>query len=111
MRDLDDFMITVFCLIDEALPQTTSGKRGCQRGPLPTFWDSEVVTMNSSVSIWAWPTTRRCLPTFGSITPISSPVCARCIARPLCVKPRTCGDSRGDQFLPARYLPRSVCPL
>jgi hypothetical protein len=43
--DLDDFIITAFCLIDEALPQITGGARIRQRGPAPTLADSEVVTM------------------------------------------------------------------
>ena len=44
-RDLDDFSITVFCTIDEALPHVTAGQRMRQRGPQPTLHDSEVLTM------------------------------------------------------------------
>lgn len=43
--DLDDFIITVFCIVDEALPRLPSGQRIRQRGPHPTLWDSEVLTM------------------------------------------------------------------
>ncbi len=43
--DLDDFIITVFCWIDEAIPTVLEGQRLRQRGPAPTLCDSEVVTM------------------------------------------------------------------
>jgi hypothetical protein len=43
--DLDDFIITVFCWIDEAIPKAVDGHRLRQRGPAPTLTDSEVVTM------------------------------------------------------------------
>jgi hypothetical protein len=43
--DLDDFIIAVFCQIDEVLPQITQGQRVRQRGPAPTLDDSEVLTM------------------------------------------------------------------
>lgn len=43
--DLDDFIITVFCLIDEAIVGVLDGQRLRQRGPAPTLCDSEVVTM------------------------------------------------------------------
>jgi hypothetical protein len=43
--NLDDFIITVFCLIDEALPRITDGARVRQRGPRPLLYDSEVLTM------------------------------------------------------------------
>lgn len=43
--DLDDCIITVFCLIDEAIPVVLDGQRLRERGPAPTLWDSEVVTM------------------------------------------------------------------
>jgi hypothetical protein len=43
--DLDDFIITVFCLIDEAIPRVLDGQRLRQRGPAPRLCDSEVVTM------------------------------------------------------------------
>src|SRR5258707_413631 len=41
--DLDDFMIAISCLVDEAVPRATNGQR--QRGPRPRLADSEVVTM------------------------------------------------------------------
>jgi len=43
--DLDDFIIAVFCWIDEAIPRVTAGKRLRERGPEPILADSEVVTM------------------------------------------------------------------
>ncbi len=43
--NLDDFIITCFCLIDEMLPEAVKGKRVRQRGPLPKLADSEVITM------------------------------------------------------------------
>ena len=43
--DLDDFIITVFCWIDETIPQVLAGQRLRQRGPAPQLYDSEVVTM------------------------------------------------------------------
>ncbi len=43
--DLDDFIITVFCVVDEAVPRVTDGCRLRQRGPQPTLADSEVLTM------------------------------------------------------------------
>ncbi len=43
--DLDDFIIAVFCVVDEAIPRVTDGPRLRQRGPQPTLADSEVITM------------------------------------------------------------------
>ncbi len=43
--DLDDFIIAVFCVVDETIPQATGGRRLRQRGPQPVLADSEVVTM------------------------------------------------------------------
>ena len=43
--DLDDFIIAVFCVVDEALPLVLGGRRLRQRGPQPVLADSEVVTM------------------------------------------------------------------
>jgi Transposase DDE domain len=43
--NLDDFIITCFCLIDELLPTVTKGKRLRARGPRPKLADSEVVTI------------------------------------------------------------------
>jgi len=43
--DLDDFIIAVFCLVDEAMPRVLEGHRLRQRGPQPRLADSEVVTM------------------------------------------------------------------
>ncbi len=43
--NLDDFIITCFCLIDEMLPAVTKGKRLRQRGPMLKLADSEVITM------------------------------------------------------------------
>jgi len=43
--NLDDFIITCFCMIDEMLPSVTQGKRLRERGPMPKLADSEVITM------------------------------------------------------------------
>ena len=43
--DLDDCIIAVFCVVDEAVPQVTGGQRVRQRGPQPILADSEVITM------------------------------------------------------------------
>ena len=46
--DLDDCIITVFCVVDEAIPEVLEGQRLRERGPAPTLADSggvEVVTM------------------------------------------------------------------
>lgn len=43
--DLDDFIIAVFCLVDETIPQASGGRRLRQRGSQPVLADSEVVTM------------------------------------------------------------------
>ena len=42
---LIDFIITVFCKIDDMLKTITKGKRLRQRGPSPQLSDSEVITM------------------------------------------------------------------
>ena len=43
--DLDDFIIAVFCVVDEALLRVMDGQRVRQRGPQPVLADSEVITM------------------------------------------------------------------
>lgn len=43
--DLDDFIIAVFCVVDEAIPHALSGQRLRERGPQPLLADSEVITM------------------------------------------------------------------
>ena len=43
--DLDTFIITAFCLIDDMLKEILSNKRLRQRGPMPLLADSEVLTM------------------------------------------------------------------
>ncbi len=43
--DLDDFIIAVFCTVDEAVAQAIRGERLRQRGPQPVLADSEVLTM------------------------------------------------------------------
>jgi Transposase DDE domain len=42
---LDDFIITCFCWIDDALPAVTAGKKVRASGPPPTMSDSEVITI------------------------------------------------------------------
>lgn len=43
--NLDDFIITCFCWIDDMLPSVTQGKKLRQAGPQPTMSDSEVITI------------------------------------------------------------------
>lgn len=43
--DLDDFIIAVFCVVDEGVLLVLAGRRLRKRGPAPTLVDSEVVTM------------------------------------------------------------------
>ena len=43
--DLDDFIITVFCVVDEMIPAALNAQRLRQRGPAPRLTDSEVITM------------------------------------------------------------------
>jgi hypothetical protein len=43
--DLATFIITVYCTIDDAMPQCVGGRRLRQRGPAPRLSDSEVLTM------------------------------------------------------------------
>lgn len=42
---IDDFIITVFCLIDDAYKKVLQEKKARQRGPVPQLQDSEVITM------------------------------------------------------------------
>jgi hypothetical protein len=42
---LDDFIITCFCWIDDALPSVMAGKKVRASGPAPTMSDSEVITI------------------------------------------------------------------
>src|SRR5215469_11646674 len=43
--NLDDFILTCFCLLDEMLPVATNGKRLRQRGPMPKLAASPVITI------------------------------------------------------------------
>lgn len=43
--DLETFIVTAYCLIDEALDTMLAGTRLRQRGPMPTLADSEVLTI------------------------------------------------------------------
>ena len=43
--NLDDFIITAFCLVDEAIPAALHGQRLQRHGPQPTLTDSDVITM------------------------------------------------------------------
>ena len=42
---IDDFIIAVFCLIDEEMKKILKEKKLRQRGPAPRLTDSEVITM------------------------------------------------------------------
>ena len=43
--NLDDFIITCFCVIDEMMPMIHKDQRLRARGPAPKLSDSEVITM------------------------------------------------------------------
>lgn len=43
--DLDDFIITAFCMIDDSMKKLFATTRLRQRGPAPKFSDSETLTM------------------------------------------------------------------
>ena len=43
--DLDDFIITVFCTIDDTMNDLLGTRRLRERGPAPALADSEVLTM------------------------------------------------------------------
>ena len=43
--DLDKFIITIFCVVDDSMQEILNGKRLRQRGPMPLLLDSEVITM------------------------------------------------------------------
>jgi hypothetical protein len=45
--DLDEFMVTAFCWIDDTLKATLRGQRLRQRGPVPALSDAEVLTMEA----------------------------------------------------------------
>src|SRR5579885_2797153 len=45
IMSLDDFILTCFCLLDDALPLIPNGKRLRQAGPEPKMSDSEGITM------------------------------------------------------------------
>ena len=52
--NLDDFIITCFCTIDEMMPMVLNDQRLRARGPAPKLSDSEVITMEivgSSLSL------------------------------------------------------------
>jgi hypothetical protein len=42
---IDDFIISVFCLVDDELKKVLRGKKLRQRGPSPELKDSEVITI------------------------------------------------------------------
>jgi hypothetical protein len=50
--DLDDFIIAVFCVVEEAIPRALKGRRLRQRGPAPILADSEVVTREVVGEYW-----------------------------------------------------------
>ena len=43
--DLDEFIITAFCMIDDTMKQLFANTRLRQRGPAPALSDSETLTM------------------------------------------------------------------
>lgn len=60
---IEDFIIAIFCLIDDELEKMLKGKTLRQRGRIPNLTDSEVITMeivgeflgnDSDKSIWEY---------------------------------------------------------
>ena len=49
--DLDSYIITVFCLVDDSLKELMQGRRLRQRGPDPTMTDSEVLTIQPPLEV------------------------------------------------------------
>ena len=45
--DLDDLIVSVYCLLDDELKAWLSGESVRQRGPSPTLADAEVLTMEA----------------------------------------------------------------
>jgi hypothetical protein len=43
--NLDDYIITCFCTVDDRLPSLLKGKRLRTRDPMPKLTESEVITM------------------------------------------------------------------
>ncbi len=43
--DLDDFIVTTYCLMDETISTILGGRRLRQRGPQPILADTEMLTM------------------------------------------------------------------
>ncbi len=90
--DLDSYIITVFCLVDDGLKELMQGRRIRRRGPDPTMTDGEVLTMEVVGEYLGLSQDQAIYRYFRPITPISSPPSPGCIALPSCVKPPTCGN-------------------
>ncbi len=92
--DLDDFIITVFCLVDEAIPATLNGQRLRKRGPQPILADSEVVTMEVVGEYLGLAQESGLFAYFRRHYPTSFLPCVRCTAPPSCAKLPICGGSK-----------------
>jgi len=44
---IDDFIITIFCLVEDELSKILQGKKLPQRGHVPKLTDGEVITMEN----------------------------------------------------------------
>ena len=92
--NLDDFIITCFCMIDEMLPSVTQGKRLRERGPMPKLADSEVITMELVGTYLGLSQDQEVFDYFRRHYRISFPQWPRWLARLLCARPPTCGRSK-----------------
>ena len=49
---VEDFIIAVFCVVDDELKKMLNGQRLRQRGPAPGLQGSEVITMEIVGKFW-----------------------------------------------------------
>lgn len=94
--DLDERIITVFCLLDETLSTIPNGQRLRQRGPHPTLHDSEVLTMEVIGAYLGLEQDQALFTTFSGTGAISFPPWCASIAPPSCVTPPISGRSRNN---------------
>ena len=92
--NLDDFIITCFCLIDEMMPMIVKDQRLRAKGPVPKLTDSEVITMEVVGSYLSLSQDKKLLNYFQQHYPHFFPALRSLTAPPLFVKPPICGPSK-----------------
>jgi hypothetical protein len=92
--NLDDFIITCFCLIDEMIPMITKDHRLRARGPAPKLWDSEVMTMEVVGSYLGLSQDQELFDYFQRHYTHFFPLLLVCTGQPLCGKRPICGRSK-----------------